>query len=113
MPSQKPTQPPAFDAATTWKVFDAELKKDDGSSYAVFQDASFPRYKRWIDGTAEYDGKGLRDVVNANAIYLDEVKDGLDAHKAADASRHSSINERLAALEAAQAQPSPFPGGSS
>ena len=108
MPSQKPTQPPPFDAATFVKVLDGELKKDDGSSYAVFQDNSYPRYTRWINGTAEFDGKGLRDVVNANAIYLDEVKDGLDAHKAADASRHASLNQRIAALEAAS-QSVPFP----
>lgn len=109
MPSQKPTQPPAFDASTHEKVLYDEVRKDDGSPYAVFADKAFPQWKRWVDGTAEFDGKGLRDVVNANAIYLDEVKDGLDAHKAADQSRHAAVNQRLAALEAAVQSP-PFPG---
>lgn len=108
MPSAKPTQPPAFDASAHEKVLDTELKKDDGSSYAVFSDKAFPRWKRWIDGTAEYDGTGLRDVVNANALYLDEVKDGLDAHKEADNQRHQTVNQRLTALEAAVQSP-PFP----
>lgn len=112
MPSSKPTQPPAFDAATTWKVLDTELRKDDGSGYQVFQDKAFPRWKRWVDGTAEFDGTGLRDVVNANAIHLDAVEENLNAHKAADASGHQTINQRLAALEA-QSQTSPFPASSS
>jgi hypothetical protein len=109
VPSAKPTQPPAFDATAHEKVLDAELKKDDGSSYAVFQDKSFPRWKRWVGGEGpEYDGTGLRDVVNANALYLDEVKNGLDAHKDADAQRHQTVNQRLTALEA-QATSPPFP----
>jgi hypothetical protein len=108
VPSAKPTQPPAFDASAHEKVLDTELKKDDGSSYAVFQDKAFPRWKRWVDGAAEYDGTGLRYVVNANALYLDEVKNGLDAHKDADATRHQTVNQRLAALEAQAASP-PFP----
>ena len=57
----------------------------------------------------EFDGKGLRDVVDANAQYLDAVKEDLDAHRAADATRHQTINQRLAALEAAAAS-APFPG---
>lgn len=109
MPSAKPTQPPAFDASTHEKVLFEEIRKDDGSGYAVFEDKSFPRWKRWVDGTAEFDGTGLRDVQNQNAIYLDQVKEDLDAHKAADLNRHQTVNSRLAALEAAVQSP-PFPG---
>lgn len=112
MPSAKPTQPPAFDASTTWKVLDAELRKDDGSGYQVFQEKSFPRWKQWVGGEGpEFDGKGLRDVVLSNASYLDQVKEDLDAHKAADNERHASIAQRLAALEAAGST-TPFPGSS-
>ena len=111
MPSAKPSQPPAFDATAHERVLDEELKKDDGSSYLVFQDKAFPRWKRWVDGTAEFDGTGLRDVVLANALYADQVKDDLDTHKEADNVRHASIAQRLAALEAA-GNSGPFPGGS-
>ena len=113
MASQKPSQPPASDFSTMEKAWYDNLKRPDGEPYEVFNNKTLTTWKRWVGGELEYDGKGLRDVVNANAIYLDEVKDGLDAHKAADASRHLSISQRLAALEAAQAQPSPFPGVSS
>jgi len=108
MPSAKPGQPPAFDATAHENVLNAELKKDDGSSYAVFQDKAFPRWKRWVDGTAEFDAIGLRDVVNANAIHLDAVEGNLNAHKDADNDRHAAIATRLAALEAAATQDS-FP----
>ena len=108
MPSAKPGQPPAFDATAHENVLNTELKKDDGSSYAVFTDKAFPRWKRWVDGTAEYDGTGLRDVVNANAIHLDAVEQNLNAHKENDNDRHALIASRLAALEAA-ANEDPFP----
>lgn len=112
MASAKPTQAPAFDASTTWKVLDDELKKDDGSGYAVFQDKSFPRWKRWVDGTAEFDGSGLRDTVDANAQYLDEVKNDLDKHRDADNARHTVLRQDLTTLraEVEALQSGPFPG---
>ena len=112
MPSQKPTQPPPFDAATFVKVLDGELKKDDGSSYAVFQDNSYPRYTRWLNGTAEFDGTGLRDVVAANAVYLDDVKNDLDQHRTADNARHAVVRQDITELRAAVEALSggPFPG---
>lgn len=109
MPSQKPTQPPASDFGTMEAAWYENLKRPDGKPYEVFNKATLTTWKRWVGGEFEFDGKGLRDVVNANAIYLDEVKEGLDAHKAADASRHQTVNQRLAALEAAASQ-NPFPG---
>lgn len=108
MPSQKPTQPPASDFDAMEDAWFTNLRRPDGQPYQVFANQTLTKWKRWVGGEFEFDGKGLRDVVNANAIYLDEVKDGLDAHKAADQSRHSAINQRLAALEAA-AQTNPFP----
>lgn len=85
------------------------LKRPDGKPYEVFSKRTLTTWKRWVGGEFEFDGKGLRDVVNANAIHLDAVEDNLNAHKAADQSRHATINQRLAALEAAS-QTSPFPG---
>lgn len=108
MASAKPTQPPAGDFSTFSKALNDNVKRPDGQPYAVFGDGTLPRFTRWVGGTAEFDGTGLRDVVNANAQYLDEVKSGLDKHKIADAERHQTVNQRLAALEA-QAASSPFP----
>ncbi len=108
MPSQKPTQPPAFDATTFVKTLYDRVRKPDGSAYQVFEDKALARWKRWLDGTVEYDGTGLRDTVNANALYLDQVKNDLDNHKDADNTRHAALAQRVTALEG-QAPATPFP----
>lgn len=110
MPSQKPTQPPASDFSTMEKAWFDNLKRpDNGEPYQVFANKTLTRWKQWVGGEAEFDGKGLRDVVNANALYADAVKADLDDHRRADLDRHQTINSRLAALEAAVQSP-PFPG---
>jgi len=69
-----------------------------------------PAWKRWIGGEKpEYDGSGLRDVVQTNAIYLDAVKGDLDNFKDNNGTAHASFNTRLLALEAQINNP-PFPG---
>jgi hypothetical protein len=85
------------------------LKRPDGKPYEVFNKSTLTTWKRWVGGEFEFDGTGLRDTVAANALYLDTVKGDLDDHRSADLARHHNINERLAALEAAVANP-PFPG---
>lgn len=57
---------------------------------------------------AQYTKGKLTDTVNALTDFSHDIKEDLDAHRAADQSRHSTINQRLAALEAA-AQTNPFP----
>lgn len=109
MPSAKPTQPPASDFSTMEKAWYDNLKRPDGQPYEVFNNQTLTRWKRWVGGEFEFDGTGLRDVVNSNAVFLDGVKGDLDDHRAADLQRHQTINQRLAALEAAVANP-PFPG---
>lgn len=109
MPSAKPTQPPASDFSTMEKAWYDNLKRPDGQPYEVFNNKTLTKWKRWVGGELEFDGVGLRDVVNANALFADQVKEDLDAHKAADLSRHQTVNQRLAALEAAVTNP-PFPG---
>ena len=91
------------------KAWYDNLRRPDGKPYEVFNNQTLTKWKRWVGGEFEFDGKGLRDVVDANAQYLDAVKEDLDAHRAADATRHQTINQRLAALEAAAAS-APFPG---
>ena len=109
MPSLKPTQPPDMDT----KSFVARLRdvtaKVGLGPFQVFEDKYLPVFHRWIRSEGEFDGKGLRDVVNANAIFLDDVKNDLDAHKAIDNSRHTALAQRVAALEG-QNTNAPFPG---
>lgn len=109
MPSQKPTQPPAGDFGTFAKSLWERVRKPDGSAYAVFADGTLPKFTRWVGGTNEFDGTGLRDTVNANALYLDQVKDDLDKHKDTDNNRHAALAQRVTALEG-QVTVSPFPG---
>jgi len=53
-------------------------------------------WKRWVGGEGEFDVTGLRDVVNANAIYLDDVAASNEtAHQ-----QIGSLEERIAVLEA-------------
>lgn len=109
MPSKQPSQPPPLDT----KNFVARLRdiaaKVSLGPFPVFADSGLPVFHRWIRGEGEFDGNGLRDVVKANAQYLDAVKDDLDAHKATDAARHTALATRVAALEEG-ASSSPFPG---
>ena len=57
---------------------------------------------------AQYTKGKLTDTVNALSDFSGDIKDDLDAHKAADSARHQTVNQRLAALEAAVTNP-PFP----
>lgn len=66
--------------------------------------STLPVWKRWVGGEGEYDVKGLRDVVNSNAIMLDNQKSDVDSLRA-EAQDHET---RIAALEA-QPPARPFP----
>ena len=80
MASAKPTQPPAFDATAHEKALYDSVRKPDGTPYQAFADKAFPQWKRWVESTGEYDGKGLRDVVNQDAMYTDAIKGDVDLH---------------------------------
>lgn len=80
MASAKPTQPPAFDATGHEAALYASVRKPDGTPYQVFADKALPQWKRWVESTGEYDGKGLRDVLNQNAMYTDAIKGDVDLH---------------------------------
>ncbi len=78
--SAKPAQAPAFDATAHEAALYASVRKPDGSPYLVFADKALPAWKRFIESSGEFDGKGLRDVVNINALMLDGVKSDVDLH---------------------------------
>ena len=95
MPSQKPSRPPAHDAKaanTAWST----LPKAGGQPYEVFASGSYVDFTSWT--------RKLRDVVNANAVYLDDVAG--DAAKAN--AKTIDLDSRVAALEEAP-QARPFP----
>ena len=50
---------------------------------------------------AQYTKVKLTDTVNALADFSSDIKEDLDAHKAADLVRHQGLDARLDALEAA------------
>ena len=101
-----PQEPPSADmAALLTKV--NELASKAGIPKLGAGAMALSRWKRWVGGEKpDYDVQGLRDVVKTNAINLNDIEDTLQAHIAADNTRHTSINTRLAVLEA---QPSGTP----
>ena len=89
-------QPPTLDAANMVKGGTPAAQK-------------FPAWKRWVGGEGEYDGKGLRDVVEANAHGMDQLKAGLDETRENFGVGFASLNQRMAAVEAQLANsPCPF-----
>ena len=109
MATLKPPRPPTFDATAFSGRLHERVLTEQGDAYPVFDPKDdtgkfigLPRFVQWI--------RGLRDVVNGNAIFLDQVKDDLDAHRAADNARHANLSNRVAALEAQQHAPFPESG---
>lgn len=109
--SAKPTQAPAFDATAHELALYNSVRKPDGTPYLVFADKALPAWKRWVEASGEFDGKGLRDVVNANALFLDAVKGQVDTVDAREAAHNTATDARLDRLEAAHSY-SPFPESS-
>jgi len=103
MASAKPTQPPAgadFNALVS-KV--NELAKKAGiSPLSATIIGKIPAWKRWVGGEKEYDGTGLRDVVNSHGVQLDGMKTNIDVHSQA-------IIELRADVQALQEAPAPRP----
>jgi hypothetical protein len=108
MPAEEPTQPPASDFSTMEKAWLDNLKRPDGQPYAVFGNRTLTRWKQWVGGESEFDGKGLRDTVDKNAQFLNAVDRHLHTHIDNDNTRHAALAARVTALEAAGSNP--FPG---
>lgn len=98
------SDPPPFDATAANNAFLKRLLKDDGSPFQVFLGGGFQKLNRWLLGIGEYDGIGLKDVVEANADGLDSIKSHVDLNSG----KLLDLEDRVAALEA-QPAPRPFP----
>jgi hypothetical protein len=101
--TKKPSGPPTFDAAAFTKALAA------GTKISAATAAQYIAWKQWVESTNAYDGAdkgGLRDILNANALAVDSLKNNVDG-QAARLDLHAS---RLDSVEAYQAaQPRPFP----
>jgi hypothetical protein len=105
----RPVDPPAFDARAANDAWLKRVTKEDGSPFQAFAGGGFHAMNRWVLGIGEYDGKGLADAVKTNAIEQNQhIAENHKQHAAFD-KRLDAQNVRLAALEAAVANP-PFPG---
>lgn len=80
-------------------------RPDNGQPYQVFGNKTLTRWKQWVGGEFEFDGAGLRDVVDANAYALEDLKSDFDGHRTSDNARHAALASKVAALEAQQVNP--------
>lgn len=110
--SKKPIQPPSgADFSQLVKKVNEIATKTGVKPLSSLITGRIPAWKRWVGGEAEFDGDkgGLRDVVNANALALDALKNSVDIFKQNNAEVNATQNQRLAAIEA-QLSSNPFPG---
>lgn len=101
MPSAKPSRPPAFDDKTFSQRLWERVRTLTGGQYSVFkplndggEKINFPRFIDWV--------RNLRNVVNTNAVMLDDVKDDVDDLRKTSTVKLSNHESRLDALEAAK-----------
>jgi len=103
--SKKPTQPPS---GADMNALIARVNELSQKVLNKTFSSKLPSWKRWVGGESDYDATGLRDVVNANAYALDNLKDDLDDYKSKVNPAISDLKARVSALET---QPNlPFPG---
>lgn len=81
-----------------WSAADA-VKKMTPAAWAAFVE-----WKRWVEATSTQDGRGLKDVIEANAIGLDKLKIVSDEH----AQRLAEAERRLLVVEARPSVGFPF-----
>lgn len=95
-----PGQPPPFDAG----AFGAHAGLTPADT------KNFQLWKQWVGGELVYDGTGLRDVVNADAIALNALKADYDQFHTLAAGQIVELFQRVTELESRPAVP--FPGSS-
>jgi hypothetical protein len=108
--SAKPTQPPSgadmSALITRLNLLTTRVNALDTTNPDIAALLSkLPEWKRWVGGEGpDYDIKGLRDVVNANALYADQIKGDVDVL----AQRQIEMMADIRALQEAPAA-RPFP----
>ena len=102
----QPGQPPAGAdfSALVKKVNEIAEKTAGVTKLNATITGKIPAWKRWVGGEEEYDGTGLRDIVNANALNQNAIKANVDSNSQA-------ILELRADVEALKEAPParPFP----
>ena len=94
-----PSEPPASDITSLMNKID-ELCEKVGVQKLGLGVRNLARWKRWVGGEKpDFDGTGLRDIVKANALNLNEFEEMVHAHIAADNLRHKNINTKLAEMQ--------------
>ena len=97
-----PKPPPwaARDANNAWR----QIKKADGSSYAVFNNDAYLNFVNWVRGQRDH-----LEALRVGVFGSGGVKEHLDTLDDREAQHHAAQAARLTALEDAVANP-PFPG---
>ena len=100
-----PGNTPGFDG----KGFEAPLRdafpRPDGKPRAVYN-GQLPAFTQYVYGLGPYDGTGLVDVVQANALEQNQTNKQVATLRA----EVDTIDDRLAALEAQSFAPFPASG---
>lgn len=101
--SAKPSQPPSgADFSALVKKVNELAGKAGVAKLNTTITGKIPAWKRWVGGEDEYDGTGLRDVVNANALFQDQMKAAIDAQA-------QSIIDLRADVQVLKEAPAPRP----
>ena len=96
-------KPPAWAAKaanTAWQ----QIKKSDGTPYAVFAGSSYVDFITWVRGQRDH-----LEALRVGVFGSGGVKEHLDTLDDREAQHHAAQAARLTALEDAVANP-PFPG---
>ena len=109
MAAKRVPSPPAFAEGTFAQRLYERVLQPNGKPYSIFSSTYFPKFVRWVKGTGEYDGLGVRDAINGNAQYLDDTNAHVVRVDGREAVHYEEFLALKAAVEAGAGSP-PFPG---
>lgn len=91
--SAKPGQPPSgADFSLLVKKVNETAEKAGLAPLSSAVTGRIPAWKRWVGGEGpDYDIKGLRDIVNTNALFTDQIKGDVDLQAQAIIEMRSDI----------------------
>lgn len=103
MSAKRIVNPPVLDGKAFVEPLAKAFPTSSGTQRPVYGEP-FPKFLRWLRGDSEFDGTGVKDVVNANAQFTDDIKGDVDEH----AQRLAELESRVAAVEARPSVGFPF-----